>query len=232
MKASPDISCVVPAYNGERFIAEALDSLIAQTLTPLEIIVMDDGSTDRTAEIVREYGPPVVYVHQANAGAATARNRGVEKSRGAFVAFLDADDIAIPERLELQMERFRARPELQVSLARVENFWEDELRAEMVLLGDHAITRPRSGTVTQAGLVRREILESIRFDPALVICHDSDWQLRAEEVQTAIEVIPEILVRRRMHGSSLIHSGREVFQRDQLLMIKKALDRRRSAPGS
>jgi glycosyltransferase involved in cell wall biosynthesis len=90
------ISCIVPVYNGERYLREALDSIMAQTRRPDEIIVVDDGSTDSTRDIVAAYGDDIVYVRQANAGPGAARNRGIGIARGSLVAFQDAD--AFPGR--------------------------------------------------------------------------------------------------------------------------------------
>ena len=93
------ISCIVPVFNGERYLAEALDSILAQTWRPLEVIVVDDGSTDGTAHIAAGYGAEVSYIHQANAGPAAARNRGLDAARGEFIAFLDADDLWHKDKL-------------------------------------------------------------------------------------------------------------------------------------
>ena len=105
------ISCIVPVYNGERYLGEALDSILAQTYRPLEIIVVDDGSTDGTAEVVAIYGDQVRYLKQVNGGPAATRNLGLSSSNGEFVAFLDQDDLCHPEKLERLMERFKTRPE-------------------------------------------------------------------------------------------------------------------------
>jgi len=87
------ISCIVPVFNGERYIKEALDSILAQTYRPVEIVVADDGSTDGTADIISSYGEKVRYIWQPNAGLATALNLGLRTARSQFVAFLDADDL-------------------------------------------------------------------------------------------------------------------------------------------
>jgi len=92
------ISCIVPVFNGERYVSEALDSILAQTYRPLEIIVADDGSIDGTAAVVASYGEQVIYLRQANAEPA-ARNLGLSAARGEFVAFLDAVDLWHPEKL-------------------------------------------------------------------------------------------------------------------------------------
>jgi len=96
---SPLISCIVPVYNGERYLKEALDSILVQTHCPLEIIVADDGSTDGTASVVAGYGEGVKHLWQPNAGETAARNMGLSAAQGEFVAFLDADDLWHPEKL-------------------------------------------------------------------------------------------------------------------------------------
>lgn len=104
----PTVSVVIPAYNAERFIRQTLDSALAQTYRDFEVVVVDDGSTDATAQIVESCGPPVRCIWQENAGPSAARNRGVREARGAFVAFLDADDLWLPEKLAEQMPLFDA----------------------------------------------------------------------------------------------------------------------------
>ena len=92
------ISVVIPTYNSARYLADSIDSVLNQTLTPLEVIVVDDGSTDETSHVVRRYQDrgPIRYFYQDNSGPSTARNRGIAESRGDLIAFLDADDIWAP----------------------------------------------------------------------------------------------------------------------------------------
>ena len=128
------ISCIVAVYNGERYLGEAIDSILAQTYRPSEIIIVDDGSTDGTAAVVARYGQQVRYVWQPNSGPAAARNLGLDVMQGEFVAFLDADDLWHPEKLAQQMARFRARPELDYCVAHAQNFWVPELQGEALNL--------------------------------------------------------------------------------------------------
>jgi hypothetical protein len=100
--SSPTISVVIPCYNGTKFLRETLDSVLAQTLPALEVIVVDDGSTDGSAGIADSYGPPVRVIRQPNQGESVARNRGIEEAKGEWVAFLDADDLWLPDKLAEQ----------------------------------------------------------------------------------------------------------------------------------
>ena len=100
------VSVIIPTYNYGRFIAETIESALGQTLLPHEVIVVDDGSTDETAEVVASFGERVRYIYQENAGVCAARNRGVAASSGDLIAFLDADDIWEPTKLEKQAAKF------------------------------------------------------------------------------------------------------------------------------
>lgn len=109
---SYSVSVVIPAYNSGRYIRRCIDSVLAQTLLPEEVIVVDDGSTDDTARIIADYGPKVIYIHQENAGPSVARNTGIEAATSEWIAFLDADDEWLPEKLQLQIEYLKRNPEL------------------------------------------------------------------------------------------------------------------------
>ena len=107
------ITAVIPAYNAEKHIARAIESVLAQTRPADEIIVIDDGSADATAEGVRAYGDKVIFIQQENAGVSVARNTGIEAASGDWIAFLDADDEWLPEKLKLQSEHLCRNPDLQ-----------------------------------------------------------------------------------------------------------------------
>ena len=104
--SAPLISCIVPVYNGERFLSQTLDSVLGQTYRPLEVLLSDDGSTDGTPQIAARYSKRIRYLTHANTGPGAARNRGLRLARGDFVALLDADDLWHPEKLERQMAQF------------------------------------------------------------------------------------------------------------------------------
>ena len=220
------ISCIVPVYNGERYIKEAVDSILAQTYRPLEIIVVDDGSNDKTAEIVSAYGNRLRYSHQLNAGPAAARNLGLNTAAGDFVAFLDADDLWHREKLERQMVRFKARAELDLCVTHVQNFWIAELADEEARFRDHPFSRPLPGYAPQTLMARRLLFERVgQFDTTLRAAEDTDWFLRAAEYGVVMELLPEVLVCRRLHHANLSRSA--AASNAMLKVIKSSLNRRR-----
>jgi len=200
----PLISCIVPVFNGERYLTEALESILKQTYRPLEIIVADDGSTDGTATLVASYGDQVRYLFQPNAGVAAACNLGVRASRGEFIAFLAADDLWHPQKLVLQMSQFQNRPELDLCLTHMQNFWIPELRTEAERFRDQPLAQPWPGYLPQALLARRAVFETVGlFDNTLRYEDAKDWFLRAAECGTVMELLPDVLVYRRLHRANI-----------------------------
>ncbi len=111
MEITPIISVVITAYNGEKFIKEAVDSVLNQTFNDYEIIVVDDGSSDKTQSILKEYKNKIRYFYQNNAGTASARNCGIREAKGEYIAFLDQDDIYLPNKIEKCLDYFRLHKE-------------------------------------------------------------------------------------------------------------------------
>ena len=215
------VSCIVPVFNGERFLREALDSIVEQTHRPLEVVVVDDGSTDNTPQIAASYRD-VRLVRQANAGPAAARNRGLRETRGQLVAFLDADDLWRPEKLERQVGRFIRRAELGLCFTHGRNFWAPELREEEARLREHRIARPMPIWLPSTLLARRRVFDAVGgFDESLRFGHSTEWLLRARAEGIVVEMVPEVLYRRRLHGGN--RSRRmSTESRDEFLRIVKA----------
>ena len=231
---APLVSCVIPVYNGARYLAEALDSVLAQTHRPLEVIVVDDGSTDGSAELAARYRDPVRVVRQTHRGLAATRNAGVRSAAGDFVAHLDADDLWMPEKLARQLARFRERPEIDLGLSRFQNFWVPELADEARRYQDHPLAQPMGGYFVDTLLTRRSLFETVgEFDTREGLASDTLWCARAVERGAIVDVLPDVLVRRRFHTANVSRQagpGRfEPFAR----FIKARLDsQRRHTPGA
>ena len=112
--AKPTISVIIPTYNCDRFIAQAIESVLNQKDCEYEVIVIDDGSTDRTKKIVNQYAHSIRYIHQKNQGVAVARNRGIAEAKGELIAFLDADDYFLPHKLSTQAAIFAQKRNLGI----------------------------------------------------------------------------------------------------------------------
>ena len=202
-RESPLVSVIVPTYNGARFLAQTIESVLAQTYPNLEVLVVDDGSTDATSSIATGYGSRVRYIQQANAGTAAARNRGVAEARGDYIALLDHDDLWLPHKLERQMPTFASDPAIGVVFARIEFFRTEtgEVTAHYfpgLELGPHDLLAHRILPI-QTVVIRRRALEAVGpFDVDLRGTDDWDLGIRLS-AQFRMVGVPETLAKVRLH---------------------------------
>jgi glycosyltransferase involved in cell wall biosynthesis len=224
-----NITCILPVYNGENYLAQALQTVLDQRHSDLEILVVNDGSTDGTSEVLAGFEGHIRVLEQEHSGVAGARNLALREAKGAYLAFQDADDLWMPGKLRLQEERFRARPELEMSLGLIQNFWMEELAEEAAAYENQRFSQPIPGYSLVCMLARRSLFERVGgFDPSLRVGSDNDWFLRARDAEAVEEVIPELLVRRRLHAHNLTRA--DLAGRDTLLRnVKASLDRRRQS---
>jgi glycosyltransferase involved in cell wall biosynthesis len=218
-QAPPLVSVVIPVYDGERFLAEALDSVFAQGYTPIEVIVVDDGSRDGSADVAARY--PVRLVRQDNAGTAAARNAGIRAARGELIAFLDQDDLWKPEKLAPQVEHLARHPEHQY----VTSGWELLIEPGTPQMGwwpeDEKWSPPSSW------VVRRALFDAVgMFDERVRTAPDFDWDVRVTEAGVVGGKLPETLVSYRVHPGNGSNS-RAHIRDDMWLAFRFALDRRR-----
>ncbi len=225
----PEISVVIPAYNAERYLREAFESVRAQNYPSLEVLIIDDGSKDKTGEVAHSFGPGVRCVFQDNAGAAAARNHGVELAAGEFIAFLDADDLWMEGKLAWQMDAFREKPETDIVLGQAEQFISPELDAETAAR-IHCPSGSQAGYLPSAMVVRKTSFAKVGpFDTQLSVGEFIDWYSRAEERGLCTEIIPHLVLRRRLHTTNQGQTKREDYAKDYLRILKARLDRKRKA---
>jgi glycosyltransferase involved in cell wall biosynthesis len=222
---APLVSCIVPVFNGQRYLAEALDSVLRQTHRPLDVVVVNDGSSDRTREVIAAYGARVRCVEQPHAGLAAARNRGIAAAAGDLIAFLDADDLWLPEKIARQVDRLRARAEAEANVTYIQNFWADEDGSRTDPLAGPSL-EPLPGYCSPAMLARREVFARVGpYDPALRTGACRDWFIRARERRVVFDVLDEVLVRRRLHAMNMSRERQK--REDYTQLVKRHLDRRR-----
>ncbi len=219
------ISVIIPVYNGERYLGEAIASVQAQTYRPLEIIVIDDGSTDRSGEVATSF-PDLRYEYQTNQGIGAARNRGVDVARGEFFAFLDADDVWLPDKLRLQMSAIEADQALDLVFGHVEEFVSPELTERLkgqVQVADGIMP----GLIPSTLLVRREaFLRMGFFETTWKMGEFAAWYTRAIEHDLKQTTLPDLVTRRRVHDANNGRRQRESAI-DYVRILKASLDRRR-----
>jgi glycosyltransferase involved in cell wall biosynthesis len=232
----PLVSVVIPAYNAERYLGESIESVLAQDYSPLETIVVDDGSSDGTAAVARSY-PGVKLIVQENAGPAAARNRGFAASRGEFVAFHDADDTLPPEKLSVQIAEMLTDPRVGCVVAEQEllieegaelPFWAEGSNVPTVMPAKPEELADEPDVHPMTMVVRREVFERIGgFDEEMRAAEDFDWMLRAAEQGTEFRRLPRILLRRRVHPASLTQDA-AAGRAGHFLALKKRIERHRA----
>ena len=226
--APPLISVIIPCYNAEAYLAEAIESAIAQDVGTLEIIVVDDGSTDGSSRVARRFGPPVRYVSKANAGISSARNRGVELSAGRYLTFLDADDLWPEGSLRLRLEYMRAHPNTECVFGALEEFVSPDLdQDKKSRLGrTHAAMPARfAGSML---IERTAFLRVGLFHEGLKVGEMLDWVARAEQAGVVMCLLDAIVLRRRIHGNNTV-TREKARRNDYLRALKMSLVRRRAA---
>jgi len=238
-RAVPAVSVIIPAYNAADFIAEAVQTVRAQTFRDYEIIVVDDGSSDGTADVVRRLGGEVRYHRQPNGGVASARNAGLELSRGDLVCFLDADDLWLPEKLARQTAFMAAHPDIGLLFADATESHGDVIQKASILAsmqcGAEATSQVpiknafrkllvENFVPTSSVMLRRSCVATAGpFDVALQNVEDRDMWLRVA-AHFPIACLPQNLVRKRSHDAN-ISARTEVALRARIRVWRQCRER-------
>lgn len=226
----PLISIIVPVYNGEEYLSEAIDSVLTQTYRTTEIIMVDDGSTDGSPKIAELFSPVLKYCYQENAGTGAARNRGVELAQGSFFAFLDADDVWLRDKLLIQMAAFYDDPEIDIVFGHVKQFYSpelDEVTKSRLFCPDEAMP----GFLPCTMLIKREAFFQVGlFETNWRLGQDVSWIMRARERGLREVMVPDVIYMRRLHKNNKGITHRQ-FGGDRIRILKASLDRRRGLRG-
>lgn len=221
----PLISIVVPVYNGEKFIRRAMESIVTQNYPAIEIIVVDDGSTDNTRKIIESMTVNIRYFYQPNQGPAAARNRGIQNATADFIAFLDVDDYWPDNNLSLLMKEMQQNLDIDVVRGYAQRLREHE-NGDVEYLGSPRESFP---DYIGAALYRRSVFHTVGFfDPFLIFGEDVDWYNRAVENNVPIKRLEFVtLYVRRDHGGNMTE-GKNKVELNVLKTFKKKLDRARA----
>ena len=222
----PLVTAAIPVRDGEAYLAEAIESVLAQSRPCDQVIVIDNGSTDSSAAIAAGFGDAVEVVPEPRPGIGAARNAALRAARGDYFAFLDADDIWEREKTALQLTAFEAEPRLQLVFGHVRQFVSPDLDAGAAD-GLRVPVDPQPGQHLGAMLARREAIEAIGPWPEDVRISDGlTFLLRAGELGLEQEMLAETVMLRRVHGGNHSLDNRD-DRREFALLLKRSLDRRR-----
>jgi glycosyltransferase involved in cell wall biosynthesis len=225
MEKKPLASVVIPLYNGQKFIDQTIKTVLNQDFSPLEIIVVDDGSTDSGAGIVKNY-EQVRYFYQENQGNAAARNQGICKSKGEFIALLDQDDLWEKHKLRTHLDYMIRHPEIYYTIARFKYFLSPGVQrpkwCRENLLREHYVDYSPSSLV-----VRKRVFNMVGyFDWKFKTGSDGDWFFRAKDMKIPMAVIDEVLLYRRVHHANQSKHVKQSHA-ELLKVIRKSIARKK-----
>ena len=213
VKVLPKVSIIIPVYNHEKYIRECVESALAQDYENLEVIVVDDGSTDGTPEILKEFGERINYIRQENQGTSAALNTGLRHAQGSLVGWLSSDDLYLPGKIKYQVEKFRGEP----SLGLVYTDWIkiDSQGREIQMVhspcpsSEHFVGEMLKGNFVNgsSALIRKECFEKAGyFDTGLAAGSDVDMWFRLLKNGYRFGHVPRPLIKYRWHPSNLSHN--------------------------
>lgn len=220
------VTVIIPCYNAENYLGEALESILQQKRRPEEIIVVDDGSMDSSVRIARSYEPHIRLIRQENKGAAAARNNGIAEAKSPFLSFLDADDVWVNEMPSLLYDLLISDSALDMAFGSVEQFVSPELEDHQKAgLREELVTMP--GYLMGAMLIRRESFDKVgKLDESLNLAEFIDWMSKADQKGLKHKVLGDLVMRRRLHTTNQGLTKKEHMQ-DYTAVVRAALKRKR-----
>ena len=225
---APGVTVIVAFHNRADYLEEAIRSVLAEPYAGIDVVLVDDGSTDRAPEVAAGFGPPTRVVRQDQAGCAQAWNTGLEHARGDFVAFCDSDDLWEPGRTAALLAPFRADPATAVVFGHMTEFVSPELDpASLAVRAPHTdVVGPLAGAM----VARRSVFDEVGlFNPALRQGYWVDWYARLRERSPRTVIVPQVVLRRRLHATNSSVVQRELIG-EFAHVLHASLKRRRTAP--
>ena len=218
------VSVIIPVYNGEKFLSEAIFNVKNQEYQLLEIIIVDDGSTDRTAEVAAQFKDSARYVYQHNSGPAAARNRGLRIAKGDAIAFLDVDDLWSDDKLKLQAGYLVDNPSVEIVQGLIQNLKICQLTADGKAIFEKHY-QPYNYINLGSAIYRKSVFDKVGlFDETLSFAEDTDWFIRAWENRVSKVVLEQVTIFYRRHQDNMT-VGKNLIELGFIKIYKKHLDR-------
>lgn len=223
------ISTVIAVHNGATYLSEALESALGQTVPPLELIIVDDGSTDETPTLLKGYAkqhPNCTVLRQPQQGPGAARNTGIDACSGDLINFVDADDRCPPHRNEALLEVFHSQPDTGIAVGQIVEFISPDLPPEVASRFE-ASPDPKPGHVVAGVLLRAELFQQLgRFDQQLQVAEFMDWYLRAKEAGILIRETSSVVLERRIHGENFSIRNAHLREKEFTSVLRSHIKRR------
>lgn len=212
---SPKVSVIIPTYNRAIHIGRAVESIFTQTYQDFEIIIIDDGSTDNTKDVLFGYHDRIKYIYQTNKGVSSARNRGIKEARGEYLAFLDSDDIWLPTKLEKQIKLFHKDPTIYLVYSYARYFDRDNnsdfIRPQHISKSFEDFLYAETVLPTSSVMLRKEAIDKVGlFDEQLPSIEDYDLWLRISQ-KFKVDFISEILVEKNNYPGNLSNNRVKMY---------------------
>lgn len=225
------VSVIIPVHNGEKYLKEAIINVTNQDYQPLEIIVVDDGSTDKTSKVAAEFKDTIRYIYQSNKGPASARNCGIKIAKGDVIAFLDVDDLWPVNKLKLQANYLADNPSVEIVQGLIQQMILSELTVNNQPIFEPTY-KPYSYINIGSAIYRKSIFDNIGlFDETLNYAEDVDWFIRAWENGVSKVVLEQVSLFYRKHGDNMT-IGKNLVELGFVRIFKKHLDRCRKRKNS
>lgn len=220
----PLVSVIIPVFNGEHFIEDAVKNVLSQNYPALEIIIVDDGSIDKTEKIVMQLQADIRYFRQNNTGPASARNRGIRDASGDFILFLDVDDLWPENNICMLVDEIQARPDVEVVRGYAQMMEHNPATGRYDFIGN---PRESFRDYIGAALYRKSVFRKVGlFDTTLTFGEDVDWFVRSAQLKVKITRLEETTLYVRRHGRNMTH-GKNLLELNTLRVLKKSIDRMR-----
>lgn len=228
MSSSEGVSVVIPVFNGERFLSQAIHSVLQQNWSPSEVIVIDDGSTDRSADIAEGFGSAVTCIRRPHCGLAASRNAGILSAKHPYILPFDSDDVMCDNSITVRIDYLRRHPECEILIGWLDNFADFDHETSKTE-GFAVPTGPKQGHVAGTSLIRRSVFEKIGdFDESIKVRADFEWIVRCRQNDINIHHIENLLIKRRIHGKNHSMQVDQESITAQLRVLKASLDRKRN----
>lgn len=221
------ISVIIPVFNGENYLTEAIESVLNQTYQALELIIIDDGSTDGTSQIVGEYNEQIIYVLKEHSGIGDTLNRGISKAQGKYIAFLDADDLWVENKLDLQIASIN-KSDVDMIFGYIQQFISPELNEKeklRIYCPDGAIPGYSRDTIL---IKKKTFIQVGLFSANYRVGEFIDWYMRAQNIGLKSFMLANIVAKRRLHQTNIMRQDYQM-KIDYVRILKAGLDRRRNS---